>query len=56
LPSTASTWPSRGHEARCFATAISGYRNHMGTAGWTISVIAIVIVLAIAIRELGWRR
>jgi len=28
----------------------------MGAAGWTISIIAIVIVLVIAIRELGWRR
>jgi len=28
----------------------------MGAAGWTISTIAIVIVLVIAIRELGWRR
>jgi len=28
----------------------------MGAAGWTISIIAIVIVLVIAIRELGCRR
>jgi len=28
----------------------------MGAAGWTVSIIAIVIVLMIAIRELGWRR
>jgi len=28
----------------------------MGAAGWTISIIAIVIVLVIAVRELGWRR
>jgi hypothetical protein len=28
----------------------------MSTAGWTISIIAIVVVLLIAIRELGWRR
>jgi len=28
----------------------------MGAAGWTISTIAIVIVLVIAVRELGWRR
>jgi len=28
----------------------------MGAAGWTISIIAIVIVLVSAIRELGWRR
>ena len=33
-----------------------GWRKSMGAAGWTISIIAIVIVLVIAIRELGWRR
>jgi len=28
----------------------------MSTAAWTISIIAILIVAAIAIREFGWRR
>ena len=27
----------------------------MSTAAWTISVIAILIVLAIAVREFGWK-
>jgi len=28
----------------------------MSTTAWTISIIAILIVAAIAVREFGWRR
>jgi len=28
----------------------------MSTAAWTISIIAILVVAVIAIREFGWRR